>query len=156
MSGSPSPSVSSSDDEMLMVNDAENAELFAQITKSVELKTVVGVPITCPVELFMLSPGGICGSISQEMIVPPDVIGESDTAVTLTTSSRVDVSYARAMARSSVSSSGSQIPSLSMSDGKLVEFSGSVPHPSSAVSFHPSPSSSVSVISGIPSPSVSS
>ena len=61
MSGSPSPSVSSSDAEMLMVNDAENAELFAQMTKPVALKTVVGVPTNCPVELFILSPWGNCG-----------------------------------------------------------------------------------------------
>ena len=59
------------------------------------------------------------------------------------------------MIESFESSIESQIPSLSASEGTSLMFKGSFPHDISSISNHPSLSSSLSVISGTPSPSVS-
>ena len=88
-------------------------------------------------------------------MVPPDVMGARSTTEMLTTRSRLLTEYASAIALSSESSRVSQIPSLSVSAGVLVEFRGSVPQSNSAVSFQPSSSSSSSYRSAMESPSVS-
>ena len=155
MSGSPSPSESSRDDEMFRLNDDEYALLFAQMVNCVELNTPVGVPEITPVVPFRRIPSGIEVLDSQLVIVPPEVIGDRSTTETLTTRSRRSVGYANAIALSSESSSASQSPSLSKSEGVLVALRGSVPQSASAVSFQPSLSSSSSNKSATISLSVS-
>ena len=49
--------MSSREEEMLRLNDAENALLLAHITYSVELKASVGVPEITPVLLSRIDPG---------------------------------------------------------------------------------------------------
>ena len=130
--------------------------LLAQTVKAVVANVVVGVPEITPVVLFRESPAGMLGVTSQLVMSPPEVMGVRDTTLRLTVKFSVDTSYARAIARSSKSSSASQIPSLSLSAGVLESSSESVPHADSSASDQPSSSSSGSVVSGTPSPSVSS
>ena len=155
-SGIPSPSVSNGEDEMVRLNEEENAELFAHTTKVVFSNEVVGVPASSPVVLFSPNPAGSEGVISHVEMAPPEVTGVRDNTETFVISSRVETSYAIAIARSSDSSSASQSPSLSTSEGVLDGSNGSVPHPASEESLHPSLSSSGSYRSAIPSESVSS
>ena len=130
--------------------------LLAQMVKAVVANVVVGVPEIAPVVLFRESPGGMLGTTSQLVISPPEVMGVRDTTLRLTVKFSVETSYAKAIARSSKSSSASHVPSLSLSVGVLESSSESVPHADSSVSTQSSLSSSGSVVSGTPSPSVSS
>ena len=155
MSGSPSPSVSRCEDEILRLKDAENALLLAQMVNAVVLNTSVGVPEIAPEVPSRRIPSGIETLDSQLVIDPPEVIGTRSTTEMFTIRSRLVAEYANAIALSSESSRASQSPSPSKSEGALVAFNGSVPQSNSAVSFQPSSSSSLSNRSATESPSVS-
>ena len=155
-SGSPSPSVSSSSAHISIAKEALCWLLLAQTVKLVGTNSAVAIPVIEPVELSKESPEGIAGETSQVRTSPPFWIGERDALVMLTVRASDDSAYARNISESSTSSSASHVPSLSLSVGVLESSSESVPHADSSVSTQSSLSSSGSVVSGTPSPSVSS
>ena len=126
------------------------------MVKAVVANVVVGVPYITPVVLFRESPEGMLGETSQLVISPPEVMGIRDTTLRFTVKFNVETSYVMAIAKSSKSSFASHISSLSLSVGVSELSNGSVPHSPSPSSVQPSLSSSGSVVSGTPSPSVSS
>ena len=119
-SGIPSPSVSNSDEVIISSNESEYTELLAQIVYKEALNVVIDMPEIIPLLGLSIMLVGKSGLDSQLVIAPPEVTGTSGMKLSFTVIFRLFVKYEITMIESSDSSSKSQIPSLSMSEGTSV------------------------------------